>query len=142
MTTKFFIITAAVLACVTIISAGLAIEGFKKAGATQTRLDEAVRTAAEAKELLVACEKRIWDAEARCAKAREIEAQTVRDMEKKRDEFNQVFDAIRADAGSIDSGLLDGGVRQCAIDAYRAAVCADPGADNPPMPAADGTGTP
>ena len=142
MTAKFFIITAAVMACVTIISAGLAIEGFKKVGATQARLDEAVRTAAEAKDLLVACENRIRDAEARCAKVRETEAQTVRDMERKRDEFNQNFDAIRAEAGSIDSGQLDDGVRQCAIDAYRAAVCADPDADNPQMPAADGTGTP
>lgn len=142
MTAKFFIIAAAVMACVTILSAGFAIEGFKKAGATQARLDEAVRTAAEAKDLLVACEKRIRDTEARCAKAREIEAQTVREMEKKRDEFNQNFDTIRADAGSIDSGLLDDGVRQCALDAYRAAVCADPDTDRSPMPAADGTGTP
>ena len=141
MTTKFFIITAAVMACVAIVSCGLAIEGFKKAGATQARLDEAVRTAAEAKDLLVACEKRIRDAEARCAKAREIEAQTVRDMEKKRDEFNQNFDAIRAEAGGLDSGLLDDGVRQCAIDAYRAAVCADSDAGRSPLPAADGAGT-
>lgn len=142
MTTKFFIITAAVMACAAIVSCGLAIEGFKKAGATQARLDEAVRTAAEAKDLLVACEKRIRDTEARCAKAREIEAQTVRDMEKKRDEFNQNFDTIRADAGSLDSGQLDDGVRQCALDAYRAAVCADADADRSPLPAADGTGTP
>lgn len=142
MTTKFFIITAAVMACAAIVSCGLAIDGFKKAGATQARLDEAVRTAAEAKDLLVACEKRIRDTEARCAKAREIEAQTVREMEKKRDEFNQNFDTIRADAGSIDSGLLDDGVRQCAFDAYRAAVCAGSDAYNPPMPAADSTGTP
>lgn len=142
MTTKFFIITAAVMACVTIVSCGLAIEGFKKAGATQARLDEAVQTAAEAKDLLVACEKRIRDAEARCAKAREIEAQTVRDMEEKRDEFNQNFDAIRAEAGSLDSGLLDDGVRQCAIDAYRAAVCTGTDANNTPMPGTDGTGTP
>lgn len=142
MTAKFFIITAAVMACVTIISAGFAIEGFKKARTTQARLDEAVQTAAEAKDMLVACEKRIRDTEARCAKAREIEAQTVRDMEKKRDEFNQGFDIIRAEAGSLDSGFLDDGVRQCALDAYRAAVCADPGADSPQMPAADGTGTP
>ena len=129
------------MACVTILSAGFAIEGFKKAGATQARLDEAVRTAAEAKDLLVACEKRIRDTEARCAKAREIEAQTVKEMEKKRDEFNQNFDAIRAEAGGLDSGLLDDGVRQCAIDAYRAAVCADTDADRSPMPAADGAGT-
>lgn len=140
MTAKFFIITGAVMACVTIISAGFAIEGFKKAGATQARLDEAVRTAAEAKDLLVACEKRIRDTEARCAKAREIEAQTVREMERKRDEFNQNFDTIRADAGSIDSGLLDDGVRQCALDAYRAAVCAD--ADHSPMPGTDSASTP
>lgn len=142
MTAKFFIITAAVMACVTIISAGFAIDGFKKAGVTQARLDEAVQTAAEAKDLLVACEKRIRDTEARCAKAREIEAQTVREMEKKRDEFNQNFDAIRAEAGGLDSGILDDGVRQCAIDAYRAAVCADTNADRSPMPAAGGTGTP
>lgn len=142
MTTKIFIITAAVLACVTIISAALAIEGFKKAGATQARLDEAVRTAAEAKDLLVACEKRIRETETRCAKAREIEAQAVREMEKKRDEFNQNFDVIRSEAGSIDSGLLDDGVRQCAIDAYRAAVCADTDTDRSPLPATDGTGTP
>lgn len=142
MTTKFFIITAAAMACVTIISAGFAIEGFKKAGATQTRLDEAVQTAAEAKDLLVACEKRIRDTEARCAKAREIEAQTVREMEKKRDEFNQNFDIIRSKAGSLDSGLLDDGVRQCALDAYRAAVCADTDADYSPLPGTDGTGTP
>jgi len=142
MTAKFFIITAAVMACVTIISAGLAISGFKKAGATQERLDEAIRTAAEAKDLLVACEKRIRDTEARCAKAREIEAQTVRDMEEKRDAFNQNFDVIRTEAGSIDSGLLDDGVRQCALDAYRAAVCADTNADRSPMPGTSGTGTP
>lgn len=142
MTTKLFIITGAVMACVTIISAGLAIEGFKKAGATQARLDEAVRTAAEAKDLLVACEKRIRDTEVRCAKAREIEAQTVRDMEKKRDEFNQNFDTIRADAGSIDSGLLDDGVRQCALDAYQAAVCADSDTDRSPLPVSSGTGAP
>lgn len=142
MTAKFFIITAAVMACVTIISAGFAIEGFKKAGATQARLDEAVRTAAEAKDLLVACEKRIRDTETRCAKAREIEVQTVREMENKRDEFNQNFGIIRTEAGSIDSGLLDDGVRQCALDAYHAAVCSDPDAYNPPLPAADGTGTP
>lgn len=142
MTAKPFIIIAAVLACLVIISVGLAIEGFKKAGAAQARIDEAIQAAAEAKDLLVVCEKRIRDTEARCAKVREIEAQTVRDMEKKRDEFNQNFDAIRADAGSLDSGLLDDGVRQCAIDAYRAAVCADADAYNPPMPAADGTGTP
>lgn len=142
MTAKFFIITAAILACLIFISAWLAIEGFKKAKATQARLDEAVLTAAEAKELLIACEKRIRDAEAWCAKAREIEAQTVREMEKKRDEFNQNFDIIRAEAGGLDSGQLDDGVRQCAFDAYHAAVCADPGADSPQMPAADGTGTP
>ena len=142
MTAKFFIITAAGMACGTIISAGLAIEGFKKAGAIQARLDEAVQTAAEAKDLLVACEKRIRDTEARCAKARVIEAQTVRDMEKKRDEFNQGFNIIRSEAGSLDSGLLDDGVRQCALDAYRAAVCADSDADRSPLPAADGTGTP
>jgi hypothetical protein len=142
MTAKFFIITAAVMACVTIISAGFAIEGFKKAGATRARLDEAVQAAAEAKDLLVACEKRIRDTEARCAKAREIEARTVREMEKKRNEFNQNFDAIRADAGSIDSGLLDDGVRQCAIDAYRAAVCADSGTDHSPLPGTSGAGTP
>lgn len=142
MTTKFFIITAAVLACVAILSAGFAIEGFKKSGSMQARVDEAVRTAAEAKDLLVACEKRIRDTEARCAKVREIEAQTVRDMEKKRDEFNQGFDIIRAEAGGLDSGLLDDGVRQCAIDAYRAAVCTDSDANRSPLPAADGTGTP
>lgn len=142
MTAKFFIIAAAVMACVTILSAGFAIDGFKKAGATQARLDEAVRTAAEAKDLLVACEKRIRDTEARCAKVREIEAQTVREMEEKRDAFNQNFDVIRADAGRIDSGILDDGVRQCALDAYRAAVCADSDADRSPLPAADGTGTP
>lgn len=142
MTTKFFIITAAVMACVAIVSCGLAIEGFKKAGATQARLDEAVQTAAEAKDLLVACEKRIRDAEARCAKAREIEAQTVKEMEKKRDEFNQNFDAIRAEAGGLDSGILDDGVRQCAIDAYRAAVCADSDTDRSPLPVSSGTGAP
>lgn len=142
MTAKFFIITAAVMACVTILSAGFAIEGFKKAGATQARLDEAVRTAAEAKDLLVACEKRIRDTEARCAKAREIEAQTVREMEKKRDEFNQNFDIIRTEAGSLDSGILDDGVRQCALDAYRAAVCANPDANHSPMPGTSGAGAP
>lgn len=142
MTAKLFIITAAVMVCLVIISADLAVEGFKKARATQARLDEAVRTTAEAKDLLVACEKRIRDTEARCAKVREIEAQTVREMERKRDEFNQNFDIIRSEAGSLDSGLLDDGVRQCAIDAYRAAVCADADAYNPPMPAADGTGAP
>lgn len=140
--TRLFIIVAAVLACVSIVSAGLAVEGYKKTKATQARLDEALQAAKEAKNLLLQCESKIIDLQRQAAKARQLEAQTVRDMEKKRDEFNQVFDAIRADAGSIDSGLLDGGVRQCAIDAYRAAVCADPGADNPPMPAADGTGTP
>lgn len=39
MTAKFFIITAAVLACLVLISAGLAIEGFKKAKATQAKLE-------------------------------------------------------------------------------------------------------
>jgi len=140
--TKFFIITAAVLACVTIISAGLAIGGFKKARATQTKLDEAVQTAAEAKDLLVECNRRIQEAEARCAKTRGIEIETVRDMEKKRDEFQQNFDSIRAEAGGISSDTLDNGVRQCALDAYRAAVCPDSDADNTQMPAASGTGTP
>lgn len=142
MTAKFIIITAAVMACVVIISAGLAIEGFKKAKATQARLDEALQAATEAKNLLLECESKILDLQRQAAKARQLEAQTVRDMEKKRDEFNQNFDAIRAEAGSLDSGLLDDGVRQCAIDAYRAAVCADTDADRSPLPAADGTGTP
>lgn len=142
MTAKFFIITAAALACLVIISAGFAIEGFKKAGATQARLDEAVRTAAEAKDLLIACEKRIRDAEARCAKIREIESQTVRDMEKKRDEFNQGFDLIRSEVGSLDSSLLDDDVRQCALEAYRAAVCTGTDANNPSMPGTGSSGTP
>lgn len=142
MTAKFFIITAAVLACLVFISAGFAIEGFKKAKATQAKLEEALQAATAAKNLLLECESKIIDLQRQAAKARQLEAQTVRDMEKKRDEFNQNFDVIRAEAGSLDSGLLDDGVRQCAIDAYRAALCADPDANYPPMPAADGPGTP
>ena len=142
MTTKFFIITAAVLACLIFISAGLAIEGFKKAKATQAKFDEALQAATEAKNLLLECESKIIDLQRQAAKARQLEAQTVREMERKRDEFNQNFDAIRAEINGLDSGQLDDGVRQCAFDAYHAAVCADPGADSPQMPAADGTGTP
>ena len=142
MTAKFIIITAAVMACLVIISAALAIEGFKKAKATQAKLDEALQAATEAKNLLLECESKIIDLQRQAAKARQLEAHTVREMEKKRDEFNQNFDAIRAEAVGIDSGQLDDGVRQCAIDAYRAAVCADTDADRSPLPAADGTGTP
>lgn len=142
MTAKFFIITAAVMACLVIISAGLAIEGFKKAKVTQAKLDEALQAATEAKNLLLQCESKIIDLQRQAAKARQLEAQTVRDMEKKRDEFNQNFDAIRAEAVGIDSGLLDDGVRQCAIDAYRAAVCANPDANHSPLPVSSGTGAP
>lgn len=140
--TKFFIITAAFMACAIIISAGLAIEGFKKAKTTQAKLDKALQAATEAKNLLLDCESKIIDLQRQAAKARQLEAQTVRDMEKKRDEFNQSFNAIRAEAGSLDSGQLDDGVRQCALDAYRAAVCADADADHSPMPGTGGTGTP
>lgn len=142
MTAKFFIITAAVLACLIIISAGLAVEGFKKAKATQAKLDEALQAAAAAKNLLLECESKIIDLQRQAAKARQLEAQTVREMEKKRDDFNQNFNILRAEAGSLDSGLLDDGVRQCAIDAYRAAVCADPDASHSPMPGTSDTGTP
>jgi hypothetical protein len=140
MTAKLFIITAAVLACLVFISAGLAIEGFKKAKATQAKLDEALQAATEAKNLLLECESKIIDLQRQAAKARQLEARTVREMEKKRDEFNQNFDAIRAEAVGMDSGQLDDGVRQCALDAYRAAVCAD--ADHSSLPGTDGAGTP
>lgn len=101
--TKLFIITAADLVCLVILNIGLVIEGYKKTKATQAKLDEALQAATEAKNLLLQCESKIIDLQRQAAKARQLEAQTVRDMEKKRDVFNQEFDIILTDMDALSA---------------------------------------
>lgn len=129
-----------VLAALVIVSIAAVRTATHKAEAANTRAEAAKQAEAQAQADLAACLER----EKQTAKARTIEAQTIRDMETKQHEAVAKFNEIRSDSCHIDDDArLDQRVRELAIDAYRVAICTEStAADSTKVSATTGSGTP
>lgn len=129
-----------VLAFLVIVSIAAVRTATHKADAASARAEAARQAEAQAQADLAACLER----EQQTAKARTIEAQTIRDLEIKQHEATAKFNEIRSDSCHIDDDArLDQRVRELAIDAYRVAICTEPtAADSTPVPATTGSGKP
>lgn len=133
---SIIIIAAAVITAAAIIAA--AIE-HAKAEAAAAKAETAAAEAAQSQKSLEDCQR----AAAVISQARETEMQGIRDKETAENEAAAQFNEIRRDTCHSDDVVwLDNKLRELAVEAYRVAVCAGTGTDNPPMPTAAGANAP
>lgn len=133
---KVIIAVAIVAAVICAIAAAISRA---QADAATARAEAAEAKAAQLEKSLEDCQR----ASAVISQARETEVQGIRDKETAEHEATAQFNEIRRDSCHSDDVVwLDDKLRELAVEAYRVAVCAGTGTDNPPMPTTAGANAP